>query len=33
MPSHKDLSDAALDELIAYFSTMQGLKQDPRKSK
>lgn len=33
MPAHRDLSEAALDELIAYFSTMQGLKHDPRKSK
>ena len=29
MPAHPDLSDAQLDELIAYFSTMKALKHEP----
>jgi mono/diheme cytochrome c family protein len=31
MPAHSDLTDAALDELVAYFSTMKLLKHDPGK--
>ncbi len=33
MPAHEGLSEAALDDLLAYFSTMQGLKHDPRKER
>jgi len=29
MPAHRDLTEAALDDLIAYFSTMKTLKHDP----
>ena len=29
MPSHKDLSDAELDQLITYFTAMKSLKHDP----
>ena len=31
MPAHRDLTDADLDALIAYFSTMKTLKHDPGK--
>jgi mono/diheme cytochrome c family protein len=31
MPSHRDLTDAQLDQLIAYFDTMKTLKDDPGK--
>jgi mono/diheme cytochrome c family protein len=31
MPAHRDLTDAALDELLAYFATMKTLKHDPGK--
>jgi len=30
MPAHPQLSDRQLDDLIAYFTAMQGLKHDPR---
>jgi mono/diheme cytochrome c family protein len=29
MPAHRALSETELDELIAYFTTMKGLKHDP----
>jgi mono/diheme cytochrome c family protein len=33
MPAHRDFTDAQLDELIAYFSTMKAAKHDPGKPK
>jgi mono/diheme cytochrome c family protein len=33
MPAHPDLSDQQLDGLIAYFTTMKGLKHDPRRTR
>jgi mono/diheme cytochrome c family protein len=30
MPAHPQLSDGQLDDLIAYFTAMRGLKHDPR---
>ena len=32
MPSHRDLTDQQLDELVSYFSTMKTLKHDPAKA-
>lgn len=32
MPAHPNLSDAQLDDLIAYFSTMKTRKHDPRQA-
>ena len=31
MPAHPDLTDAELDEIVSYFSTMKTLKHDPAK--
>ena len=32
MPAHRDMTDAQLDELVSYFSTMKTLKHDPLKT-
>jgi mono/diheme cytochrome c family protein len=32
MPAHRDMTDAELDQLVSYFSTMKTLKHDPVKT-
>jgi mono/diheme cytochrome c family protein len=32
MPPHPHLSDRQLDDLVAYFTAMRGLKHDPRRA-